>query len=1144
MSKLLKSKILLGVAVFALAVAVGFTASAADGVITKTLKKGMKDVQVKYLQQTLNEKGYAVSASGAGSVGSETTYFGPATVSAVKKFQAAMGLVADGVFGAKSRASLGGSAPVTSSDCPAGALFNPTTGAACTSTPVTTNPTGPVAVVLASDNPSAGYIINNQATADLLHVTFTGVGTVNSITLHRNGISNQNTLANVYLYDGMTRLTDGYSFNNTGDLTMNSLGLVVNGTKTVSVKADVSSTASTDSSTIAVSLTGYSAGTATTANLVGNMMTIGSGSPASVYIDGTTNGVASASVNAGSSSYTVWSDTAQVNTRAVYLKGANFRVTGSAPSDALANIKLFIDGVDAGKVATLGTINGTTYAMFDFSAAPLNLTTGSHTVDVRADVVKGSSYNVVVSLQQPADLAVYDPQVGVNIAILKAASTSYVASTAGTISISSGSASVVIDPSFQSMTNITGGATNTIIGKFKVHGYGEDVKVSSLAVLPTLTSMTPSAAGLSNLAVYFNGSQVGSSYNWTSGTQTFQLGSQMILPAGVDSYIEVRADLQTTGSVNYTAGTVQAQLSTATGNAQGQTSKASVNFPTASINTTGLTVQTGVLAVSKNAGYANQNVNPNTEGVKIGSYVLQNQSTSEKVRVTSLVVALTNDGSTALTTSTTPALTNFSNLKTSETSGSGATPIQPAASNTFSVNFELAPGATKTIDVLADTSAATSGSVVTTLVVTSLGASSNVSISQNGNATAVTGQTLTLAVGTVTNPPTLLSTTSTAAQYVPAANGGAANVVKATFNIASTGGSATISEMKLTVNSQDASTASTDADANSTGSQTLTVTSSTGMAVGDTVQLVAATTNGYGIITTVTNATTLVVDVKVASTGTPSLVRLVPNTVTSVKIGTVEAPVVSGVAYLTGLSLVVPNGGSGLNQDVYVSYSEVGTNGIISGATSKIALEYMKYSAGGTTKTLCTTAMATCTATISTAVAAPTMKLVGSTLTFTASKPTATVAVGNIEVIDVAVTANAKGNAVLNTLKITVTPNAATTGTSADTIIVKDSNNQTVTTTSTAFGTNAGGATTITFTGGYTISGSQTFKIYAPIATVTGTGVNGASLSTTLSTGSAAMTWTDSAGNASVAESGSTAGTYPTALIPSYPSTFSSIIYN
>ena len=50
---------------------------------TRDLTVGAKGDDVKCLQQTLNANGYQVSASGAGSAGSETTYFGPATTAAL-----------------------------------------------------------------------------------------------------------------------------------------------------------------------------------------------------------------------------------------------------------------------------------------------------------------------------------------------------------------------------------------------------------------------------------------------------------------------------------------------------------------------------------------------------------------------------------------------------------------------------------------------------------------------------------------------------------------------------------------------------------------------------------------------------------------------------------------------------------------------------------------------------------------------------------------------------------------------------------------------------------------------------------------------------------------------------------------------------
>ncbi|HCY17918.1 MAG: hypothetical protein UR62_C0012G0039 [Candidatus Nomurabacteria bacterium GW2011_GWF2_35_12] len=146
-----KSELWLKIAILTMLLFLGVSSvSAVDGSITKTLRYGMKDTQVKYLQQFLNEKGYIVSRIGAGSVGLETTYFGKATDTAVKAYQRAKGLVADGIFGTKSRASLSGimtyyPTPVVT-NYPAGCISNSGysafTGLACNRSTITTYPTG------------------------------------------------------------------------------------------------------------------------------------------------------------------------------------------------------------------------------------------------------------------------------------------------------------------------------------------------------------------------------------------------------------------------------------------------------------------------------------------------------------------------------------------------------------------------------------------------------------------------------------------------------------------------------------------------------------------------------------------------------------------------------------------------------------------------------------------------------------------------------------------------------------------------------------------------------------------------------------------------------------------------------------------
>lgn len=1074
------------------------TAAAAECTISSTLRVGSKGAQVTCLQAGLG----GLVADGN---------FGAKTKAAVKAWQAGKGLVADGIFGAKSRAAWTGAVVVTPAGLPAGctstAGYSPVTGVSCSSG-VPATQTGPLAVTLAADNPAAGTIITGQATADLAHFTFTGNGTLNQVVLQRTGISDQSALSNVYLYDGMTRLTDGYSFNNSGQLTMNSLGIVVNGSKTLSVKADVASGTPTSSS-IAVTLVSYTVtgGTANAVSVKGNEMSISDGTGMLAGAVLSANTVANANVNAGTTAYTFWSAPLQINTRAVSLKGANFRMIGSAPSDAIAGIKLYVDGVAVGSVASIGTISGSNYAMFDFAMAPVSLSTGSHTVDVRGDVQKGSARTVQLSVQSATDLVIFDAQLGVNIA-----ASGVLANNAGTISIQAGSVTISVDSAFGALTNVTGGSSNVAIGKYKVHAYGEDVKVQSLVVQPVVTNVattytsgtttlgantitvgstagfyagdvitvaggtpgtatitsitsatvmvvnftvaavTPAGAvtnttshnNLANVTLYFNGSQIGTQQNFTGTNLTFTLGSQLIAPAGMDSVLEVRADIRSTTSVNYTGGTVRADLIVGSSNAQGQNSLNALSTPAQTGNT--LTIQTGLLVASKNGGYANQNVNPNTTGVKVGSFILQNQSSSESVRVTSMTVGLTFGGG--------GVLTDYAALRTSETSGSGATPVQPQVSNTFSVDFTLAPGATKTVDVLADTGTNTGVQIITALGTTSIGVSSNVS----STTAAVTGQTITTQVGTVTNPPTLVSSSSTTAQLVPAANGGAANATKATFNFAATGGAAKITELKFTV------------------------------------------------------------------TGT--------DTVTSVSVGGVSAPVVSGVAYLTGLNLTVPLGGSGLNQEVLVSYSEVGASGVASYTSSTVALTYVKYTSGSTT------------ANFSPTVSAPTMVVVGSKPAYTLADSSDTLSNGQRKIASITVSADAKGDIKIGQLPITVTSTGlVSVGTGTDNIVVKDTNGVVIPTTNATFAVAAGGSgsASICFdtavaacasgqgaANGYLIAAgtSKTFDIFATAATVSGA-VNTTSLSTVMGVNTNA-TWYDVAGNSTTVRTAASVFNYPT----------------
>lgn len=826
------------------------------------MKLGSRGADVKNLQVVLNGWPQTqVAATGAGSPGMETTTFGAATRAAVNKFQnlhkvelgitAATGNVFAGTRGLLNGACNGSVSTNPSSTLPAGCTsatgFSPVTGASC-ATGTVTNPgtvvSGPVSAMLSPNQPT-GMVVNSQSGARLADITFTGNGTVTSVQLQRIGVSADTALTNVYLYDGNTRITDSASVVTGGYINFNaSNGLfTVNGSRVITVRADLASDVSGQS--VGVKLNSVTAGgsVSTYTNVVGNTFQGASVAVATVAfsdVDGT-----ALTPDAGVLGYNVWSGTATVSTRAVNFRAATFKFVGSAPVDSLANLALYVDGAKVSGPTVINAANNNKVT-FDLGATPLRLTTGSHTFDVRGDIVKGSFRTITMSVENVSDLMFEDSNLaGVNIAsTFNSVAFTQSNATFGTITVNKGSVTVNVDPAF-SANKVTGGATNVPVGQFTMKAYGEDVKVSTLRVA-IATTTNASLTTLNNVSLYVNGGQIGTSQNYTVVTQqtgylTYTLGSSLIIPAGQVVTITVKADIVDTNSAAYTSGTIAASISGATGNAQGQSSYELVNVANSAVSGNVLTVSSGVGAFARTSGFTGVTVAPNTSNVKVGSFTLQANS-AEAIKVNSIGV---------LPTIGNGDITNYSNLTLKNGSTVLGTPVgNPAAgTSTFSFNEIVVPAnGTVTFDVYADIGGDTNATILTDMAVTTRGAVSNTS-----SVSSVVGITITSAASTLA--ATTLTSSSPSAQFVV----GGSTFGIATFKVstAAAGTQATVRELRFGTTGSDAIQSITVGGITSTvlgsGSVATTTVSGLNIVVGSTGTDIPVTVKFAGFQNTVSN---------------------------------------------------------------------------------------------------------------------------------------------------------------------------------------------------------------------------------------------------------------------------------------------------
>lgn len=740
---------------------------------TRDLTLASSGSDVMSLQQGLIAHGYAIPAGATG-------YFGAQTQAAVIAWQKAAGVSpAAGYFGPKSRAAFCGGS---------------TTGPG----PITSG--SGLMIALSPTSPNGTVLVQGQGIGDLGDFVFTNPSSapinVTGLSFKRIGASNDASLTNVYLYSGVTRLTDSagvsasaFSFSDPVALFTVQAG----GTYTVSVRSDILSSA--QGQQIGVSLvSASSSGTlnsGTSFPINSGYQTVSAATMATVnYAANPTP--ASAVTISPSNDYPVWQDTISVSTNPVKLSSLKFTNLGSIDSQYLTTLRLYVDGVQVGN--TVASMAGNRSVTFDLSAAPLLLSTQSHIIKVLANIgAGGASRTVQFSVQRSSDGMFVDSQLGQPVTPTYN-STTFSAATTQTITLNSANSSGVSvsrNPSSPSQA-IAAGASSVNFASFDMLASGENVKVSDLYVYASSTTSggaTAGAGGLNNGKIMVNGVQVGSTKDLgqlTANKVDFALGSSLVLPAGQVTTVSIYADAQDQNGTNLpNNSSVVVSLANNSSNAQGTSSLTSTGVPnSADVSGNSITVSSSSLSATKATGYGNQTILAGANNAKLGSFTLSSGST-EGVMVNTIVLTSVQSLSSTVTNLT---------LKDSATGtvlGSAIT--TPSTTNSFAVTLDVPVSSTKTIDVYGNVlSSANAGTIQLTVGTATTGSGDSTNNSTSVAATAAL-QTITLGNGT-------LSVTTGAGD--PVSNNilaGASSVMVGEFNFAAANSAYTVNNLAILV---------------------------------------------------------------------------------------------------------------------------------------------------------------------------------------------------------------------------------------------------------------------------------------------------------------------------------------------------------
>lgn len=683
-----------------------------------------------------------MAASGVGSAGNESSYFGALTKAAVIKFQKKYSITpAVGYVGAITRAKLNSMGGVV--------VTPPGT------TPPVVTPIGTGLTVTAGTQPAPQLAPLNAARVPMTNITFTagsdGDVTVNSLVVERGGPSVDADVSGIVLLnESGAQVGLAKTLNSAHQVTLNEAFTVKAGqsrTMTLgmnrpSADADSSSAgavfvlslvAVNTSATVSGSLP--IAGTAQTGNAG---LTIGSVTNARGPLDP----AGAASKNVGTTGYTFSSIKVTAgSTEDVLIKSIRWNQASSAASSDLANLITVVEGTS---YPTIVDSTGKYYTSVFGSG--IKVEKGfSKEISIKGDITGGSGRTVAFNIEKTTDLNLVGALYGYGITPptsgtgFSAGSIWYAAST---ISINTGSLTVSADTSVAAQ-NVAINLANQPLGGFSVEVKGESISVASLVFNVMATG--DEVSDITNVSlVDGNGAVLAGPVDGVdvldpSGTLTFS--GTITFPVGITK-LQLKGKLGTDFVNNDTvqaSTTPSSNWTTVTGQVTNQTITPS---PSTAVTANTMTVKAAALTINVLSTPVAQTVVAGGQDFVFTAYQLDATASGEDLRIAQLLLDYSTNGTATNLTSC-----RLYNGTTALNTGSNAVnPSAAASSTTFTFDSALVvtKGTTKSLDLKCNIASGSSGQyywgISATQTVTGVTSGQAATITQNSAA----GQRMTM----------------------------------------------------------------------------------------------------------------------------------------------------------------------------------------------------------------------------------------------------------------------------------------------------------------------------------------------------------------------------------------------------------------